>query len=100
MAITGLRRTRGTMYSPLCFGRSLHKNILKLKSFVAELNWLMHSHNPVTTCKQHMVFRVTAAAADFLERLALELDVPPSRYEERKVVITRSATGLVAKSRV
>lgn len=29
-----------------------------------------------------MVFRVTAAAADFLERLALELDVPTSRYEE------------------
>jgi Adenylyl/Guanylyl and SMODS C-terminal sensor domain len=29
-----------------------------------------------------MVFRVTAAAADFLERLALELDVPASRYEE------------------
>lgn len=29
-----------------------------------------------------MVFRVTAAAADFLERLAQELDVPASRYEE------------------
>jgi hypothetical protein len=29
-----------------------------------------------------MVLRVTAAAADFLERLALELDVPTSRYEE------------------
>ena len=29
-----------------------------------------------------MVFRVTAAASDFLERLALELDVPASRYEE------------------
>lgn len=32
----------------------------------------------------HMVFRVTAAAADFLERLAVELDVPTSRYNEAK----------------
>ena len=29
-----------------------------------------------------MVFRVTAAAADFLESLAVELEVPLSRYEE------------------
>lgn len=29
-----------------------------------------------------MVFRLTAAAADYIERLAAELDVPSSRYEE------------------
>jgi hypothetical protein len=29
-----------------------------------------------------MVFRITAAATDYLERLAAELDVPRSRYEE------------------
>lgn len=29
-----------------------------------------------------MAFRITSAATDYLERLAAELDVPSSRYEE------------------